>query len=337
MRIALLGCKGTTWDLLNSIVSQRSFSLDYVITLPRRLADANSVAFYKGEEITSYCRKHDIPTYVVRSYHLKRAEDLQFFKKAGIDLLLVMGWERLIPAEVLGTLGKFACGMHGSPYGLPKGRGRSPLNWSIITGHKRFVTCLFRYDEAMDAGNIIGFKVFEINVFDTIASLHAKNRIAMHQLLQTYMPLIQSGEVASWPQPPEKPTYYPKRSPDDGGIDWSQSTNEIYNLVRAVAPPYPAAYCYHNETKMLILEAHPFDSALFDSGVSPGTVVDVSVALEQFAVKTVDGALLVKKFSPLRIDDLHVGHCLRGVDHNDILQQIISRYPPHLAEDEKEV
>ena len=337
MKTALLGCKGTTLDLLNSVVSQGSLELDYVITLPKEVAEANRVAFYRGEDIATYCREHEIPTYVVESYNLKRAEDVWFFDNAGIDLLLVIGWERLIPPNVLGTLGKFACGMHGSPYGLPRGRGRSPLNWSIITGHNKFVTYLFRYNEATDAGNIIGFKVFDINSFDTIASLHAKNRIAMQQLLGTYMPLIESDEVAFWPQPPGKATYYPKRVPEDGVIDWNQDTNDIHNLVRAVSPPYPGAYCYHNESKLLILDACPFDSTLFDSGIEPGTVVDVSVALEQFAVKTADGTLLVKSFSPYSINDVQVGDRLRCADHNDVLQQIIGRYPPGVAEDAREI
>ena len=72
------------------------------------------------------------------------------------DLLCALGWGRLVPEAVLQMLGKFACGMHGSAFGLPRGRGRSPMNWSIITGHNRFITSLFRYTPGMDDGDILG-------------------------------------------------------------------------------------------------------------------------------------------------------------------------------------
>ena len=337
MKTVLLGCKGTTLDLLNDIVSQASVDIDRVITLPESIAKRNAVAFYRGAELESYCQEHEIPIHSVRSYNLMHAEDIRFFQEAYIDLLLVLGWERLIPDEVLGALGKFACGMHGSPFGLPRGRGRSPLNWSLIDGHSKFVTYLFRYNQAVDAGDVIGFKVFEINPFDTIASLHAKNRIAMHQLLRVYMPLIEADTVQLWPQPPGQPTYYPKRTPEDGSIDWNQTTDEIYNLVRALSPPYPPAFCHHGDTRVHVTEAYPFDTNLFDNSIEPGTVVDVSIALAQFVVKTGDGSLLVSKHDPSRTCDLKVGDRMEGTDHASTLRQIASRYPEGIAEAEKEI
>jgi methionyl-tRNA formyltransferase len=337
MRIALLGCKGTTLDLLNSVVSRNSFGVDLVITLPRAVAERNHVAYYKGNEIADYCNQRGVSNHLVRSYDLKDIEDIRFFKEAEIDLLMVIGWERLIPDDVMGTLGKFACGMHGSAYGLPKGRGRSPLNWSIITGHRRFITYLFRYNPLIDDGDIIGFKVFDVNPFDTIATLHMKDRIAMYHLLEMYVPLIESDQVVFYPQPPGKTTFYPKRAPEDSGIDWFQKTRQVYNLVRAVAPPYPPAFCYHSGKKLYIFEAYPFESGMFHHSIEPGTIVDVSISLGNFVVKTLDGTLIVRSFSGVRIADLAVGDVLQGVSQNDILQQIRQRYPADVADDQKEI
>ena len=337
MKTALLGCKGTTLDLLNSIVSEASFDLDLVITLPEHLAVRNNVAFYRASDIMAYCERHTIRCHVVCSYDLQDKSDSAFFRAEKIDLLLVIGWERIIPTDVLNGLDKFACGMHGSAYGLPKGRGRSPLNWSILTGRTRFITCLFRYNPGIDDGHIIGFKVFDVNQFDTIGTLHAKNRIAMYQLLKMYVPLIAEDRVTFMPQPPEKTTFYPKRTPDDSGIDWNQSALQIYDLVRAVGLPYPPAYCYHNGNKLFILEAFPFETGLFHHSIAPGTIVDVSLALEHFVVKALDDTLIVKKFSGARIQDLRVGDVLQGIDQRDVMQDIIHRYPPDVGEDEREI
>ncbi len=337
MKITLMGCKGTTLDLLNSIVLEKAFNINQVITLPENLGKKHGIAFFQGNQIKNYCKTQSIPVHTVNSYNLKDPSDLKFFQEAQIALLLVIGWERIVPDNILKTLGKFACGMHGSPYGLPKGRGRSPMNWSLITGHNRFVTNLFKYNPFIDAGEIIGFQVFEINEFDSIASLHSKNRIAMYQLLKTYIPLIEKDQVIFKPQSPIKPTFYPKRVPDDSAIDWNLNTLQIYNLIRAVSPPYPPAFCFYKGKKIFILEAYPFDTALFTSEIKPGTIVDISITLNEIVIKTKDGSLLVKKFTGLTSTDLQIGEIFQGADSDAILQDIVKRYSEKTPLDQREI
>ncbi len=337
MKIALLGSKGTTLDLLHAVIAGRDFDIDLVVTLPEPIANRNRVAYYSGHELVEYCRAHGMPVHFVRSYDLKDRADVEFFREAAIDLLLVIGWERLLPAEVLLSLGRIACGMHGSSYGLPKGRGRSPLNWSILTEQNRFITYLFRYSPSVDDGSIIGFKVFDINPFDTIATLHLKNRIAMYHLLRTYVPLIAADKAVYWPQPPEQITFYPKRNPEDGLIDWTQRTLQVYNLIRAVAPPYPPAYCFHQGKTLYITEAYPFESTMFHSSIQPGTVVDISLSLGCFVVKTADGTLLVKKFEGVSVEEISVGDVLEGGSQAEILRQIAQRYHEGVTDEEKEI
>ena len=250
---------------------------------------------------------------------------------------MTLGWERLVPGAVLESLGQFAVGMHGSPFGLPRGRGRSPLNWSLITCQSRFVTYLFRYDPGVDSGAILGSRTFEIGIHDDIATLHMKNRIAMYQLLVALVPLIERGEAPLTPQATEGVTYYPKRKASDGGIDWRHSTLGIYNLVRAVAPPYPAAFCFHRGRKLSVLEARPFDTALFESGMKPGTVLDVSPSLGSFVVKTTDGSLIVRRFEGVDVGELAAGDVLEGVDQEAVMRDIVTRYPDGTPDAEKEI
>jgi methionyl-tRNA formyltransferase len=267
MKIAVLGCKGTTLDLINGLHAGRIVEVSLLISVAEDIAERNRIAGYAGGALRERCLELGIPVHLVESYALTTPADELFFRQSEIDLLVVIGWERLVPTPVLNSLRKFACGMHGSAFGLPRGRGRSPLNWALITGRSRFTTSLFRYSPGVDDGSIIGSRTFEINEFDTIATLHAKNRIVMQQLIQAYVPTIATGDVVLSPQPPGEPSYYPKRSPEDSGVDWSQSTTSIYNLVRAVGPPYPPAYCFFDDGRVFtILEAKPFDTDLFPSG-----------------------------------------------------------------------
>jgi len=312
LKIAILGSKGTTLDLIAGLHGTGAGPLGAVITLNAASAARNQVAFFRGSDIAAYCAGAGIPCYEAQSYGLSDAADQSFFARERFDLLCVLGWERLVPEAVLRTLGKFACGMHGSAFGLPRGRGRSPMNWSIITGQDRFVTSLFRYTPGMDDGDILGSRVFEINAHDTIETLHQKNRIAMLQVLTECLPKIASGEAVLTPQRDGAPSYYPKRIPEDGLIDWTASTRAIHRLIRAVAPPYPGAFAHLDGRRLGILAAQPFDAGLFASNVAAGTIVDVSVAAGRFVVKTVDGSLLVTEFDGIAAGNLRAGMQLTG-------------------------
>jgi len=312
LKLAILGSKGTTLDLIVGLAHAQAWPISAVITLNRETAARNNVAFFRGHDIAAYCGQAKIPCHEVRSYTLTDPADRALFETQRFDLLCVLGWERLIPGSILGTLDKFACGMHGSAFGLPRGRGRSPMNWSIITGQSRFITYLFRYTPGMDDGDIIGSRAFEINAHDTIETLHQKNRIAMLQVLTESLPKIAAGETAFTPQPAGEPSYYPKRVAEDGLIDWKSSTRAIDRLIRAVAPPYPGAFAYLDGRRIDIRAAQPFDSGLFASSVPAGTIVDVSVAGDSFVVKTVDGSLLVTEFDGMAAQDMRPGLRLDG-------------------------
>jgi UDP-4-amino-4-deoxy-L-arabinose formyltransferase/UDP-glucuronic acid dehydrogenase (UDP-4-keto-hexauronic acid decarboxylating) len=312
LKLAILGSKGTTLDLIAGLTRGGAWPVSAVVTLNTETAARNNVAYFRGAEIADFCDRAGIARHAVRSYGLSDPADVAFFDAARFDLLCVLGWERLIPDVILRTLGKFACGMHGSAFGLPRGRGRSPMNWSIITGQDRFITYLFRYTPGVDDGDIIGSRPFEINAHDTIETLHQKNRVSMLQLLAENLPKIAAGEVTFTPQPSGEPTYYPKRTPEDGLIDWRASTRTIDRLIRAVAPPYPGAFAYLDGRRVGISAAQPFDAALFAPGVAAGTIVDVSVGGGTFVVKTVDGSLLVTQFDGVPVDDLRPGAQLAG-------------------------
>ena len=338
MHIALLGSKGTTLDLLYHLSKSGKVPIQTVITLGEEMATKNKVAFYRGKEIMAFCEEQQIDCHVTKGYTLRKEEDQALFEDLKIDLLLVIGWERLLPDSVLGTLGKFACGMHGSAYGLPKGRGRSPLNWSILTGHRKFITYLFRYDAGMDSGDVIGFRAFDINEFDTIGSLHMKNRIVMQQLVEAYVPLIAKDKMRFQPQAPFPTTFYPKRTRLDGQIDWRESTDDIYALIRAVSFPYPSAYSKTPDGRELVIdEGFPFDSALYDSYVKSGTILDISISLNQFVVKTGNGSLIITRCSGVPMDELSLGMVLESADARAMRADIVTRYGDDITDDQKEI
>jgi methionyl-tRNA formyltransferase len=326
MNISLLGSKGTTYDLLNQFIESKTIKINSVFSLHPEVAKKNNVAYYFGEKIESICNGYEIDFLYLRNYSMKDKEELEKIKAHKIDLLLVIGWERIIPSELLESLNFFACGMHGSFFGLPKGRGRSPLNWSLINGYNKFITYLFKYDIHADNGPIIGFKVFDINVTDDIITLHQKNRIAMFQLVETYLPLIEKNEQQYFFQPPALATYYPKRKPEDGWIDWNKPVNEVYNLTRALKPPYPPSFFYYKQSKVEIHDAVPFDTGLYHHSIKPGTILDISLSTNSLVIKCSDSSLLIKNFSGIAINEFLLKDCILSSNSSEILESIKSRY-----------
>ena len=146
-------------------------------------------------------------------------------------------------------------------------------------------------------------QVFDINNFDTCKTLHYKNTVAMIKLCATNLDAILEGRADYRPQGDATPSYYPKRSAEDGVLYWSDNTRTLYNLVRAVTFPFPGAYTLLGGAKLMVWQAQPFDTRL--SWEAPGGRIVAVFEGGDFVVKTGDGTLLITK---------HEGQCLTPAD-----------------------
>ncbi len=265
--------------------------VNYLVTINQDVATRASVSGYVS------FRDTDIPTYYVNEYSMKNDKDIEMIRSLNPYLIIVNGWNRLVPKFIL-SLPKFGClGFHGSWKKLPFGRGRSPINWAIINGERQFILHLFYLDEGVDSGNVIDTTTCDITPYDTCATVHGKVAMMAARLLIKNIPAILKGETKGTPQTGE-PTYLPKRSPENGLIDWNKSTEEIYNFVRALTKPYPGAFTFLNfkgrKVKMHIWEAVPFDYRIDFEG-EVGTIVDE--LLGKPIIQCKDGTLYVKDYT----------------------------------------
>ncbi len=79
-------------------------------------------------------------------------------------------------------------------------------------------------------------------------------------MLDVCLPAIKDGSATRTPQNHQEATYFGGRTAEDGAIDWSQSATAIHNLVRAVSRPYPGAFTYAGQRKLLIWEVEDLRS-----------------------------------------------------------------------------
>lgn len=291
--IAFAGSKNTTLECMDHFLKD-GFSINLLVTLTPEQGEKYQVAGYM--DLCAYAYEKNIPIYHPVNYSMKNDVDTENLLSKKIDCLLVIGWQRLIPEWWLSNLTFGAFGMHGSPEPLPRGRGRSPMNWAIINGKTSFMTHLFKYDPGVDSGEIIGVQKFDITPWDDCNTLHMKNRIAMNRLLKESIPAILSGNAQYIPQPQDiTPTYFRKRTSEDGKIEWNDvDMISLHNHIRAQTKPFPGAFSFleNSKERFYFWRAHPFDSHIIFLGTKPGTIVDI-FSDNSFLVSVWDGSLRV--------------------------------------------
>lgn len=308
-KIAVAGCKHTTRDLIVGL-KRNGILVQNCITIRPKKAKEQKVAGYM--DLRKFLDSENISYTIANKYNLRNDEDIKNIISLNIDILLVMGWQRLIPDWFLENLKIGAFGMHGSSRPLPYGRGRSPINWSLIQDKKIFYTHLFKYMPGVDNGPIVGVQTFDINCYDDCHSLHLKNTLSMIRLCIKYIPKLLKNEAILSPQMDEAASYYPKRTVEDGIIYWDDSTITIYNLIRAVTKPFPGAFSYLDNNprqKITIWKAHPFDTKLIYRNVKPGEVVDVFYD-GSFIIKTGDYSLFILESEGHNFTVKDIGKCL---------------------------
>ena len=290
-KIVICGCTEAGFETLEFLLEQ-NITISYIVSLDNKQAKKWNVSGYCSFEKLS--KKYNIPIYHPTSYSLKEKEDLDFFQHHSFDLLILGGWQRLIPDDVLSTLKIGGVGVHGSSEMLPKGRGRSPVNWSLIEGKNKYILQLFLMTPGIDDGDILDYQTFDINKWDTCRTLYYKISIVQKQKLLELIPKLIKNEFRRIPQTGE-PTFYPKRTPEDGLINWNQTSEKLYDFIRAITKPYPGAFSYLDNKKIKIWKAQPFDNKITYDQNKIGQIVEI-FSSGDFVVNCYTGSLLVTEY-----------------------------------------
>jgi methionyl-tRNA formyltransferase len=156
------------------------------------------------------------------------------------DFLFSFYYRQMLKPALLALPARGALNMHGSL--LPKYRGRVPVNWAVLHGERETGATLHYMVEKPDAGAIVAQQAVPILPDDTAFEVFAKVTVAAEIALDRVLPDLLAGRAPAIAQDLALGSYFGGRRPQDGCIDWSRSADDIHNLVRAVAPPYPGAF-----------------------------------------------------------------------------------------------
>lgn len=169
-------------------------------------------------------------------------------RRAAPEFVFSFYYRYLLKAAWLAVPSRGALNMHGSL--LPRYRGRAPIHWAIIHGETETGASLHYMLEKPDAGAVVDAQAVPILENDTALQVSEKVADAAQQVLHRSLPALIAGTAAARPLDLTRGSYFGRRRPEDGRIDWRQSAREVHNLVRAVAPPFPGAFTEVNGQRL---------------------------------------------------------------------------------------
>jgi methionyl-tRNA formyltransferase len=280
MNVALMGSVSSSWYALTALI-RGGVELTGVLGVDE--SQAERISDYRA--LREAAHTAGLPFHSFRK--VSEPAVGQFLAAHAPDLLWVIGLSQLVPQRLIRTARAGGVGFH--PTLLPEGRGRAPVAWTILLGARAAANLFFLTDEP-DAGDIIMQREVPVLPDDYSEDLIQRTNLVLAEVIVELAPRIRSGDLPRTPQDHSRATYYEKRTPADGLIDWSATTDQVYRLIRAAGRPYPGAFTHYQGRKLTVWRGKPAEVPLEPGAAAPGCVLTLTDA-SGVLVAAGDGAL----------------------------------------------
>jgi methionyl-tRNA formyltransferase len=239
----------------------------------------------KSVQIQEYCLERNIPIFIGNP---RGGKSVEFLENKNIDILLSINYLFLVESDLLSKAKYYSINFHGSL--LPKYRGRTPHVWAIINGEQKVgVTAHLMVDEC-DAGDILLQKEILVGNDDTGNDILDKYSKLYPEMIMEIVQSLSNRTYSLTPQIKEQASFFGRRTPDDGRVVWDWHKERITNWIRAQAYPYPGAFCYYHDQKVIIDKVRITDMG-FHYGIDNGTILSIQ---PEILVKVPNGVLAVE-------------------------------------------
>jgi methionyl-tRNA formyltransferase len=205
------------------------------------------------------------------------------------DIIFCFGFSQIMKKGILGLAPMGVVGFH--PARLPSNRGRHPIVWAIALGLKKTAATFYLMDDGVDSGDILSQEEIDICEQDDAASVYRKVADAALRQLKVLLPQLARKDFRRIPQDPSKATYWRKRGPGDGELDFRMSRKALQDLVRALTHPYCGAHVMYKGNAIKVWEVKGVDAGAGDEEF--GKILESSG--KGILVKCHEGALLLTK------------------------------------------
>jgi methionyl-tRNA formyltransferase len=216
-------------------------------------------------EVKKAAEKLDLP--VIQPERAGDPEFIQWLVDQRADLLVVVAFGQLLPAEVLAAARLGAINLH--PSLLPRWRGPAPIPRAIMAGDAETGVCLMWLDEGMDTGDVIRCRPEPIGPDDTAGDLESRLAHLGATLMVETITDVLAGRAEGTPQDDSAATYAAALDPAEAEMDWSRPADELDRLIRGL-DPRPGAWTSLGGDRLKIFRSKPTQAR---PDGPPGTVI----------------------------------------------------------------
>ena len=251
LNICFMGSPKFSLETLDILNKNENINVSLVVSGKDKKRNRNK---FKPTVIKQYALDNNLE--VITPDSVNTDEFINVLKDKKIDFIVVVAFGQLIKEKLLVEFENKIINLH--PSSLPKYRGPSPVQFTLLNGDKKTHASAMLIEKGMDSGDILYQKELDIKEDDDFTSLSEKlsklGSMAILYSLLNYNDLIGK----SIKQDDQKATFTQKITKDMGRIDFSQSKEEIINKIRAFVE-FPKAYFSYNGENVKILKASPVD------------------------------------------------------------------------------
>ncbi|HWM89725.1 MAG TPA: methionyl-tRNA formyltransferase [Thermoanaerobaculia bacterium] len=258
--------------------------------------------------VAAWAREHGIE--VLQPEKVRDPAFLAQAAELGPDAAVVVAFGQIFPSALL-RLPKHGCiNLHASL--LPRWRGAAPIQAALAAGDARTGVTIMLMEEGLDTGPMLLREETEIGPGETAGELSRRLAEMGGHLMVRTLEGLERGDLSAQPQDPAVATYAPRLTRESGRVDWTRTSGEISNRLRAYTPwPGLTAELRGEPVKLARVEV-----LQEPGGAAPGTFLGLSGVMLAVACGggTVLGIAELQRpgRKPLRASDFANGERLRS-------------------------
>ena len=283
MRIVFMGTPDYAAVTLQKLIDKK-YDIAAVFAQPDKPVGRKQILTPPATKVLAL--EHNIPIYQPKT--LRDGEAYNILTQINPDVIVVVAYGKILPKEIL-DLPKYGC-INGHASLLPKLRGASPIQWSIVTGETKTGVSTMLMDEGMDTGDILETVETNIGKEETAEELFDRLSVMSAELMISTLEKAKAGTLSPKKQNEEDATYAPIIKKEMAHIDFNKNANEICNAVRGFYS-WPCAFCFINGKRIKVIKAKKSSLKGKENGV-------VIASDDKLVVSCNDGAIELVTVQP---------------------------------------
>lgn len=245
MKIIFAGTPEAAVPTLHALL-ESTFEVVAVLTRPD--APHGRKKILTPSPVAQLAQVHNVPVIYANRIEESVQSEIDSFKA---DLGVVVAYGALLPEYTLDSLEKGWINLHFST--LPSWRGAAPVQWQLISGAEVAGSSVFKLVKELDAGDVFDVREYGIDPDETGGELLTRLSLLGAKQIVDVVSALEAGDAESQAQQGVT-SYARKLILEDGHLDLSMNSSNVYNQFRGVTPE-PGAFCLVGEDRLKVLDA----------------------------------------------------------------------------------